>query len=199
MQGALDFVVTVDLWCSSTFIRISRAQFVPRRRASSALNRVYPTPPGGGTSSATSGPRRPDHLPGQGGNYLQVLRHARAHRSSRLRGGRRCRCRRCRLSGAAFRSVDTCAQVCPSTESSGRYVKALRKEPSAPACPRVRWYVPFATTTLKPTTRLRARRPRFAGAGIVGFDLAGDELLHPALAPHRTATRSRSRGRPAWG
>lgn len=28
---------------------------------------------------------------------------------------------------------------------------------------------------------------RFAGAGVVGFDLAGDELLFPALAPHRPA------------
>lgn len=28
---------------------------------------------------------------------------------------------------------------------------------------------------------------RFAGDGVVGFDLAGDELLYPALAPHRTA------------
>jgi adenosine deaminase len=26
---------------------------------------------------------------------------------------------------------------------------------------------------------------RFAGAGVVGFDLAGDELLYPALEPHR--------------
>ena len=28
---------------------------------------------------------------------------------------------------------------------------------------------------------------RFAGTGVVGFDLAGDELLYPALAPHRPA------------
>lgn len=28
---------------------------------------------------------------------------------------------------------------------------------------------------------------RFAGSGVVGFDLAGDELLFPALAPHRPA------------
>ncbi|MDJ0334088.1 adenosine deaminase [Salinibacterium sp. G-O1] len=28
---------------------------------------------------------------------------------------------------------------------------------------------------------------RWAGAGVVGFDLAGDELLFPALAPHRRA------------
>ena len=28
---------------------------------------------------------------------------------------------------------------------------------------------------------------RFAGIGVVGFDLAGDELLFPALAPHRPA------------
>ena len=28
---------------------------------------------------------------------------------------------------------------------------------------------------------------RFAGAGVVGFDLAGDELLFPELAPHRDA------------
>jgi len=28
---------------------------------------------------------------------------------------------------------------------------------------------------------------RFAGAGVVGFDLAGDELLYPELAPHRDA------------
>lgn len=28
---------------------------------------------------------------------------------------------------------------------------------------------------------------RFAGSGVVGFDLAGDELLYPALSPHHSA------------
>lgn len=39
-----------------------------------------------------------------------------------------------------------------------------------------------------PTNEALARvAVRFAGAGIVGFDLAGDELLHPALEPHADA------------